>query len=110
MSALSTKLVFAVNTGSLMNLADHFFQMSEGFVTFKELSNFCSKHGIQEKHDKLSLLNALKAIGAQEARVQWKGKEEEKALLYIALRDVDIWEDKQYYGKGVTIIDLGEKP
>jgi hypothetical protein len=89
-----------------MNLADHFLQSEYAFCTFSELGAWCSKQGFNNPAEKRELLKALQQIGGKIAAIQWHGKPEEKAVLYVSLLDNSLWNDRECWGKGVQIIDL----
>jgi ribosome-associated toxin RatA of RatAB toxin-antitoxin module len=89
-----------------MNLADHFFQLKEAFVTYSELSAWCAKHRVTSQDEKKELIKALREIGAKDVFIKWQGKEMEKAFFHIGLLDTTLWNDRDYWGKGVTIINI----
>jgi phosphotransferase system HPr-like phosphotransfer protein len=89
-----------------MNLADHFFQLTEAFTTFSELSAWCARNGVKTPTEKKQLIAALKEIGGREISIKWQGKDAERAFIHIGLLDFTLWNDRDYWGKGVTVIDM----
>lgn len=92
-----------------MNLADHFFQDQHAFLSYRELGEWCAKNGItspQEKRELLSFL--LDRMGGKRIQIQWTGKAPEPAIMHLGLYDVRCWLDREYWGRGVQIIDLGD--
>jgi hypothetical protein len=92
-----------------MNLADHFFQDQHAFISFAELGAWCAKNGVKSPKDKQELLKVLlDQMGGKKVQIQWKGKFPEPAIMHISLTDHRLWRDRECWGKGVTIIDLGD--